>query len=681
MADNRAFSEPLDYVIDLAQRRNQREALRRRDDARNHEPPEDREHGEIHRVALERFENAMLAEQENRILAEEDFIFLAGDGQWPYEIRQQRQRDNRPCLTNNRLPQFVAQVVGDARQNRPSIDVLPAEDADEDTAEVLAGLIRNIESQCSAQEVYLSAFEHACGGGFGHWRIVTDWAGPHTFDQEIKIKRIRDPLSVFWDPNATDYSKQDAMWCFVSEWITREEFSRRFPRHAPRDWETPYVKREFGAWLDSDDRVRIAEYWLKEPVTTWLVLTDAGLASSEKPVEVGDMVSGTGPDGQPMFMQARRVRKVVDHKVVRYVLSGNRVLQGPQDWPGRHIPIVSVFGPEEFIDGRVRYRSIIRHAKDAMRMANFWETAITEKIALSPKPRWVGTKKQFEGLEHVWADANNSPDPYLPYNPDPAAPGPPQRMTAAPVEMAEIQALAQSIDDLKACTGIYDASLGAQGNETSGRAILARQREGDTATFAWIDNLARSIEQTGRILLDLIPHIYDTPRAIRILGEDGASKQVIVNQIVESENDPSYMLGVGKYDVVVRVGPSYATKRLEAADSMVQMAGQVPMIGQVAPDLMVEAMDWPGAKEIAARIKRALPPGLTDEEPQAPPPPDPAEQLRLQNDQQTLQNKQLDAMLKQQKIAEGQSELERIVEERVHRRLMEIMSAQLQPTR
>ena len=561
--------------------------------------------GLVHAEALARFDDAQEFERENRRLAEEDFQFVAGDGQWDYEVRKQRESEGRPCLTLNRLPVYIAQVMGDARQNKPAIKIRPVDDkSDPDTAELLEGLVRHIESDSDADVAYLTGLQHACEGGFGHWRVLTDYADASTFDQDIKIQRITNPFSVYWDNNATHVCKADAEWCFVTEWITTEAFDRRYP-HAKdevRDWEADYTVSRYGTWLDGSNRVRIAEYWRKKrtPMTISLL-----------------------PDGQTVEGEvegAIQTRDSVRIEIERYVLSGDKVLEGPELWPSQYIPIVSVFGPEEFVDNRYRYRSMVRYAKDPMRMYNYWQTAITEKIALAPKSPFIGTTEQFKGLEHIWNKANQLNVPYLPYNPDPATPGvKPERQRPADINQAEIIQAQQSIEDIKATIGIFDASLGAQGNETSGRAIMARQREGDTATFAWIDNLSRAIEHTGRILIDLIPRIYDTQRAVRILGEDGSDKIITVNEInitnrwtgeYEVLND----LSVGKYDVRVTVGPSYATRRIEAADSMMQFVQAFPAAGAVVGDLIAKSMDWPGAEDIAKRLKAALPPELADDE-------------------------------------------------------------------
>lgn len=598
---------------------------------------------DVHSIALKRFQAAETHEYENRLLAEEDFRFVAGD-QWPEEVKDARKKQKRPYLTFNRLPQFIAQVVGDARQNKPAIKVMPVDDdSDPEKAKVIEGIIRHIESSSDADIAYLTALEHACGGGFGSWRVKTDYCDELSFDQDIKVERISNPFSVYWDNNAVLVDKSDANWCFVTEWITQEEFDRRYPaeKGMVRDWTSDHTRQEFGNWLDSDKGVRLAEYWCKK----------------YKEIEISLMPNGQVLEGKQK--NALRTRKTMKPTVVRYVLSGDKILENEQTWPGKYIPIISIFGPEEFYEGRIRYRSIVRYGKDPMRMHNYWQTAITEKIALAPKVPFVGTVKQFAELEHHWDNINNSNKLWVPYNSDPQAPGPPLRTAPANINAAEIQQSAQCIDELKATIGIYDASLGNQGNETSGRAIIARQREGDTSTFAWIDNLSRGIEHTGRIIIDLIPKIYDSERVVRIVGEDDSQDLIKVNEVqilngLTGEHQINNDLQVGRYDVVVKVGPSYATRRLEAADSMMQFIQAYPQAASLAGDLIAKNMDWPGADDIAKRLKTLLPPQIQMKEAS------PEEQQELQEmmgpspeqqiEQQKLALEQQKGMLQQMKL-------------------------------
>lgn len=554
--------------------------------------------------ARDRFEMAEESEREDRLLMEDDMRFAAGE-QWPDDIRRGREAENRPCLTINRLPQFIAQVVGDARQNKPAVKVHPVDDnADPETAEVMEGLIRHIEATSQATTAYLTAFEHAVTGGRGAWRIVTVRDHKDPFVQDIRIERITSPFAAYFDDNAKRYDKSDGYWAFVVEWMTKEAFKRNYPDATPDSWEDELKSNQATGWLREDNLVRVAEYFRKKPVKATIALMQDGrrVKWDDVPPEEYEMVLDTA--------------ETETYVVERYLLSGAGVIEGPDVFPGEYIPVIPVFGPEEFVDNRMRNRSLIRYAKDPQRQYNYWQTTITEKVALAPKAPWVGTVAQFTGLEKLWENANTEARAFLPFNPDPLNPGAPQRNQPAAVNVAEMQQAAQAIDDLKATTGIHDASLGAQGNETSGRAIVARQREGDVATFAWIDNLARSIELCGRILVGLIPHVFDSMRVVRTLGEDGTSKPVTINQPALTERGPMLVndLTTGKYDVTITVGPSYSTKRIEAADSMMAFIQAVPQAAQVSGDLIAKSMDWPGADAIAERLKKLLPPGMADED-------------------------------------------------------------------
>lgn len=615
--------------------------------------------------ALDRFKKAEEYERENRDLATEDFRFAAGE-QWPDEIRREREASDRPCLTFNRLPAFIAQVVGDARQNKPAIKVLPCDSgADVETAEIYNGLIRNIESQSRATQAYITAFENAVTGGVGAFRILTKYASDDSFEQDIRIERITNPFSVYWDPNAREYDKSDANWCFVSEWVTKEAFEQRYPDQTPTDWESEYKGVDTGYW-SLDDKVRLAEYWCKKPVKKRIGLINGQVIEVQK-----------GMEQWPFEM----TREVETFKVVRYLLSGHAILEGPSDWAGHYIPIVPVFGPEEWIDERIRYRSLIRYAKDPQRQYNYWQSVITEKVALAPKSPWLVTPTMIAGLERFWNAANRENRAYLPYNPDPVV-GKPERQQPAYVQAAELQQAAQAVDDMKATMGLYDASLGAQSNETSGRAIIARQREGDNATYAWIDNLARSIQHAGRILVDLIPRIYDTARIVRVMGEDETAEMVPINYVTP-DGQKIHDLTAGKYDVEIVVGPSYATKRMEAAESMMAFMQAMPQTAQIAGDLLAKSMDWPGADAIAERLKKILPPGIAeDSEPQQPPPPDPMQIAEMEEKQAKAMKAQAEAEGQQLENAKLQVELSMMtgqVQELVQAEVQRVLLGMMQP--
>lgn len=542
-----------------------------------------------HKAALESYASAMQAARENRELMIDDQKFLAGD-QWPDDVKAARK--GRPIQTINRLPAFVDQIVGDARQNKPSIKVHPAEDGDEDVAEIYAGLIRNIEVESNADYAYDTTIEHSSSFGFGAWRITTDYCDAMTFDQDIKVERIVNPMSVLFGPAfQPDYS--DAPYVFVVESITRDEYKRRWPK---ADLTTFDSGKSDPNWQNGE-MVQVAEYWYKHHEPATLYLLQDGTTTTDAPPEKAMIVSS-------------RPTEIVSIRMC--VLSGAEILEEKTDYPGKYLPIIGAQGKEDMVDGKRILRGIVRFAKDPQRMYNYWRTIDTEQKALAPRAPVLVTAEQIDGHEEHWKRALTGNLPFLTYNNEQGAPMPQRLNAGLPDNQAERAAML-AVDELKSTTGIFSASLGEQGNETSGRAILARQREGDTATYAYIDNLGRAIRHSARVIIDLIPHIYNTERVIQVMGVDGQKTLERINATMEDGSKVND-LTTGKYDLVVTVGPSYATKRIEALNNMVEIAKMNPAIMQVAGDLMVKAMDWEGSEEIADRLKLMLPPQILQAE-------------------------------------------------------------------
>lgn len=542
------------------------------------------------------------ADGHNREAAQDDLRFLEGEGQWDARVKAGREADGRPCLTINKLPQYVNQVSNDIRQNRPSIKVSPVDStSDPAKAEILEGLIRNIEYTSKADQAYDTAGFYAVACGMGFITVETCYADDDAFEQDIRICRVRNPMTVFLDPSAKEADASDMRQALVTSLMTLKAFKKKYPNAAAT---SSVDGEEWADWYTGTD-VRLAEYWTREEVARPVVLLKDGTVVDED----------KAPPGIPVVSRRNATR----WKVTYRLCAGSEVLE-EKEWPGKYIPIVPVCGEEIDINGKVYRRGLIRNAKDSQRMYNYWRTTATELVALAPKAPVLLTDKQIEGKEQDWATANAQPRPYLTYNSDPSAPMP-QRLEPASVPQGVFTEAQVSVDDMKSVTGIYDASLGARGNETSGRAIMARQREGDNATFVYPDNVARAIAQVGRIVIDLIPKIYDTERVVRVLGEDGAEELIKVNQA--SINGVMNDLTTGKYDITVQSGPSYATRRLEAADTMMQFVQAQPGLAQIIGDLIAKNMDWPGADKIAQRLRAMLPEPIKaleqEEAPQIPP--------------------------------------------------------------
>ena len=532
------------------------------------------------------------AESENRNWALEDLRFARLGEQWPDKVKKQREDEGRPCLTINRLPSFIRQVVNDARQNKPSIKVHPVDSgADVETAKVIDGIIRNIEYTSNADTAYDTAIDFAASCGFGALRVAIDYTRDDSFDTDLIIKRVSNPFTIYRDPRSEEADSSDWNVSFVTEMMDKDEFIKKYPDSEVSDW----AGDKDDDWL-SDDRVRIAEYWTRSEVEKQIFLLSDGMIVDEQMYLANkELFEVSG-----IKIVNQRITK--SYKVMQHMVGGDQVLGEPVEWLGRYIPIIPVYGEEINVEGKRYFLSLIRQAKDAQQMYNFWRTATTELVALAPKAPWVGPTG-FAKTDSRWDTANTQSHQYLEYDGN----TPPIRTPFAGVPAGALQEALNASDDMKSIMGLFDASLGAKSNETSGKAIMARQREGDISTFHFIDNMTRSIRHTGRILLDLIPYNYNKERVMRIMGEDGAPSTVTVNQQVQQENGEVinvYSLTSGKYDLTVKSGPSFTTRREEASAQMMELLRVFPQAAPVVGDLLAKNLDWPGADEIAERLQK-----------------------------------------------------------------------------
>jgi hypothetical protein len=587
---------------------------------------------DIIETALHRMTMAIAAYSDSREDELDDLRFYAASPdnqfQWPADVLATRgsvqgQTINaRPCLTINKLPQHVRQVTNDQRQNRPSGKVIPADDkADIEVAEIFNGMVRHIEYMSDADVAYDTACENQVAYGEGYIRLLTEYESANSFDQNIKIGRIRNSFSVYMDPTIQDPCGSDAQWCFVTEDLMLEDFERMFPDAQPvSSLQAQSVGNEsYAPWL-SVDTIRIADYYYVEHEKATLNLYYGNVSA----------IKGSPEDQQMVQIGMKPIKsRIVDVKKVKHCkINGFEVLES-NDWAGDWIPVVRVVGNEFEIDGRIHVSGIVRNAKDAQRMYNYWVSQEAEMLALAPKAPFIGYGGQFEGYETQWKTANTTNWPYLEVNPDvtDGAGGTlplPQRAQPPMASSGLLQAKAGASDDIKSTTGQYDTSLGATSNERSGKAIMARERQSDTGTYHYVDNLARAVRHIVRQIIGLVPKIYDTQRVARIMGEDGEPnsakidpmQQEPVKKIIDQngiEIEKIYNPGVGTYDVMVTTGPSYMTKRQEALESMGQLLQGNPQLWAVAGDLFIKNMDWPGAQEMAKRFAKTIDPKLMDD--------------------------------------------------------------------
>lgn len=648
---------------------------------------------------LEAFKRTDEAEADQRREALDMLKFVKLGEQWPTEVESQRAKEGRPCLVINRLPAFGKQVTNDARQNRPMIKCHPVGDkADRETAEIFNGLIRNIEYTSNADIAYDTALDFAVNGGIGYCTVNIDYADADSFDKDIRIDRVDNPFAIYGDPDSKAADSSDWNSAFVIQKMTKDAFERKFPDAQSSGFDLSDINT---GWFE-DDKIQVAERWSRILVPSTLIkLSDGSIMAEPEFLKLKDVL-----DVQGVTVTGTRDTQL--YKVVMRIITGAEVLE-TSDWAGKYIPIVPCYGDEVNVDGKRSWQSLFHFAKDAQRNYNYHRSMITELGALAPKTPFIGPVDAFATDIDKWLSANNTAHPFIGYD----GPIAPQRQGFAGPPAGVMQEALAASDDMKTIMGLYDASLGARSNETSGKAILARQREGDVSTFNFIDNQSRMIRHLGRILVDLIPKVYDVPRIVRCIKEDGTNYAVPVNQPVQviqkppqpgQANTPDYKpvdpnappaapmpmqqgqmpmqgampgmqppqmspeqsaelagviktfdLAAGKYDVTCESGPSFTTRREEAANQMMQFVQAFPQSAPVIGDLIAKSLDWPGSDEIAKRLQSMLPPQAQSG---AKPPQLMQAEQAIQQLQQQIQQMQQQLQQAGQQVNEKQSELQ-----------------------
>ena len=564
-----------------------------------------------------------------------------GGNQWDVEIEASRAQEGRPVITINRLPQFVRQITNQQRSSRPAIHVTPVDNgADKDTAEVIQGLIRRIEVNSDADIAYLTGGEWQARIGRGYWRVHVDFVDETSHDQDIRIEWIPNPFTVSMDPTGRKPGSLGALFAFITEDIPKDDYPFRYPdTQMASAADLTSIGNAEPNWMPGG-HVRVAEYFYveKEKANLLRIQSQAGKHIDTFEDEFRKLPPGTQNTWRVTAERESFRQKVKWAKINAIeVIDGNEEKTAGRALLGKWIPIVPVVGEQRDLDGKVDLRGIVRDAKHPQRRYNFAVTAETEVVMSAPKNPWVGYVGQFRGQERKWEQANRKNFAYLEVEPMSIGgqPAPfPQRQTAEPPIRAIALTVSQADNDMKATTGFYDASLGERGPQESGKAIIARQKQGEIANSNFLDNMGRAIRQTGRLLIDLIPKVYDEPHIRRVIGLDNAERDVMVfagaNAPPQEEEGPGkaipriYNLGLGRYDVSVAVGPSYQSQRQDAAANLLQLVQAIPDIFPIIGDILVGMQDWPGAKKVEERLRKALLPKelQEEEEGQKPVPPE-----------------------------------------------------------
>lgn len=571
--------------------------------------------------AQKRFKRCSEWEDTSRKLFKEDIKFSNGDSdngyQWPDAQRKTRDFDAKPCLTINKTFQHNLLIINDIRQNMPTGVVHPV--GDEGTyksAEIFEGIIRHIEYQSNAKAAYQTAVEHQVQGGIGYWRICTDYADEKSFDQELYIRRIKDSLMVMLDCDCNEFDGSDANYGFVFSDYAHDQFSAKYSIDAAEIASTSSGVGDGDSWIQRDT-IRVCEYYRRHFTKDelWAIPKEDG--SGYHTVKRSELPDNLRAQAEANKGTKRRPIKNVE--VQWFLIGGNRVLE-KSIIPCDYIPIVRCVGWETVIDGKLDRKGHTRQLKDPQRMYNYWASSAVEHVALQGKQPYIGDLRSFEGLEQYWKDANKENYAYLPYNGVDDDGNPiqaPQRQQPPVMAQGYIQGLQNAANEMAMVSGQYQNQFGAPGPEEAGVAIQMRRRQGGISTFHYSDNFAQAVRFSCRILLNMIPRVYDTKRVIRVLAIDGKQSEITINpvqqqgvvvqNITATDVQTIFNPNVGTFDVVAEAGPNYQTRREEAFAAMTQIIGQNEKLMGVAGDLMFKSADFPMADEIATRIGRTIP--------------------------------------------------------------------------
>lgn len=597
--------------------------------------------GNILTLMRDRFEHACQAEEDNRQSYIKNVRISSTANQWDEEVKKRR-GSNRPALTFNLLNIIVKQIIGDYRQNKMSIEVLPSGGpATEEAADIISGLIRHIERDSNAEEAYTNGLECSARGNIGYIRVIPEYESDDVFNQKLKIVPVKNPLTVYCDPAAKLLTRSDAEYIFVTEMISKETFRRLYPKAEEMGWDIVDINSDSAGDWGNDKEIRLCEYFTKERVQARLVAFDNGAVIQIEDNEEIEALEQIG-------IKAVKEREAERVNIKWRKCNGSHILE-EKVYKTKYIPIIPVLGEEVNIEGKTSLRSAIYYAIDAQHSYNYERSTAIENSALTAKAPWKVTLKEIEMFRDQWDNANNTPTPYLIFTPDPLHPNGPERIEPATPSTAAMQNAQLAAQDVQRTTGVFNAQIGEQSNVVSGVGLSEQQHQGITSTFIFLDNLRSAIEHCGRVLIDWIPEIYDKERTIRIINSEDDVEMQTVNQkqqnlllgVMEVLND----ITVGEYDVIVTAGKAFASRRREAVEGLIKWAQAFPQQAPLVADKVLQSMDVPGGEVMAERIKRSLPPQVIND-PDSPE----GKQAAAQVQQQQQKQQELQQQLLQSKI-------------------------------
>lgn len=556
------------------------------------------------RDMLRDFKLSADAESDNRTRALfiQDFIRPGAD-QWTQQ--QITARGSRATYSFNQLPKFGRQVINDMWQNFPQIKYIPNNDTNKDKATVLEDKVREVQASGSAQTAYKLAIKSQVNIGWGYFAFGTIYANEEDFNQNIVLRQIPNTLQIYDDPATVEQDRSDRRYLIEVEDVPRSDFNRDYEDDgiSCTSAELTSIGDSYPDWASvGKDIIRIGHYWRME-------YTRSQLWRNKK--------TGKVVDEKPKDKNNYDVREIKTPRVMYYKCTAREKLEERQ-WEGSYIPFCFVEGNKDTVDGKVYYTGLYEDMVSTQVLYNYATNTAIELAESAPISPFMGDIRAFKGFEQFYDNANVKNFSYLPYNAvadDGSQIAQPQRAQNTADLSAAVQLIQMSDQNFYGTSGIYPASLGQQSNEKSGKAIIARQREGDVSTSNYPDAFGRALLYGGIIFKDLSKRIFDGAREIQVMSEDKKTRTVKINQKFTDEKTGkpmNYDLTEGEYEVMVSTGPSYTTKREEAREAQIQLFQAAP--GPMLPALpnIIRNMDYPGADKDADAVERGLPPELRD---------------------------------------------------------------------
>lgn len=595
--------------------------------------------GDLLATARSRWVNTLEATREDKEQQMQAARFIAGE-QWSQAALAARNGPGqvpRPAFTIPLQSVYCKQVVNAWRSNPQAVRVRPKSgQASPETADVLAGIIRNTEQESQALIAYTTALEHAVSTGEGYFRLNLAYADPYSFRQTIRIDAVPNRFSVYLDPAAKHPCGLDAEFGFVVDNLSWSRFCHEYGID-PGELELWHVQdQENSAHWITHNAVQIAEYFYR-------VWEDVDIVE----LPTGEVLRKAYMPENTQVVQERTTRLPTVHWAK---LTGMHVLEKTR-WLGQYIPLIRVPGDVQVYDGKTRHTGMSQPSRDAQSSYNYFVSAQTEAIALTPKAPYRVTPQQIAGFESYWNRANDASLPYLLWNPHVVGGSvlvpPPERQVAEPAVQAISQARAMAAADIQSTLGMFSAAIGEPSNEKSGTAIQERRGESNQSNASYAANMGWALETCGIQMLDLIKALHDAPQTVRTIGIDSKVNQVRINQPIQPGQAPDgqsqpHWLQQGDYDCAVDSGPSYTTQREFAAERLGDLGRMLPpeMVPYIA-DLWISSLDIPHAEEISARLKTLVPaPALEATEQKDPQTQIAALQNQVQQAQQALQQMQ-----------------------------------------